>query len=81
MKVLDVFKIIIAAALVALALLVVAVNIKLPQGYKIFVVQGGSMEPSINIGSLVITNSAPSFVSPVPSPRFQKTDIITSSNC
>ena len=80
MKVLDVFKIIIAAALVALALLVVAVNIKLPQGYKIFVVQGGSMEPSINIGSLVITNSAPSFVSPVPSPRFQKGDIITSAS-
>jgi len=79
-KVLDVFKIIIAAALVALALLVVAVNIKLPQGYKIFVVQGGSMEPSINIGSLVITNSAPSFVSPVPSPRFQKGDIITSAS-
>ena len=80
MKILNVFKIIIATAFVALVFLVIAANIKLPQGYKIFVVQGGSMEPSISIGSLVITNAAPSFVSPVPSPRFQKGDIITSAN-
>jgi len=79
-KILNVFKIIIATAFVALVFLVIAANIKLPQGYKIFVVQGGSMEPSISIGSLVITNAAPSFVSPVPSPRFQKGDIITSAN-
>ena len=80
MKILNVFKIIIATAFVALVFLVIAANIKLPQGYKIFVVQGGSMEPSISIGSLVITNAAPSFVSPVPSTRFQKGDIITSAN-
>ncbi|OGY23969.1 MAG: signal peptidase I [Candidatus Woykebacteria bacterium RBG_13_40_7b] len=60
-----------------IVLVAIAVNIKLPQGYKLLVVQSGSMEPSIPVGSIVLTKPTADFLSPIPSARFEKGDVIT----
>ena len=80
MSVISVLKSIIIAAFVVLALVVVAANIKLPQGYGLFVVQSGSMEPAIPVASVVLTKPTADFAAPIASPRFLKGDVVTFSS-
>lgn len=68
------------AAFILLALVAVAANIKLPQGYGFFVVQSGSMEPAIPVASVVLTKPTADFAAPLPLPRFFKGDVITFSS-
>ena len=65
------------AAFVALAIMAVAANIKLPVGYRVLVVQSGSMEPAIPVGSVVLTKPTADFAAPMPNARFLKGDVIT----
>jgi len=67
------------AAFVALAIMAVAANIKLPVGYRVLVVQSGSMEPAIPVGSVLLTKPTADFAAPLPIQRFLKGDIITYS--
>ncbi len=80
MSVISVLKNITIAAFILLALVVVAANIKLPQGYGLFVVQSGSMEPAIPMASVVLTKPTADFAAPLPSPRFLKGDVVTFSS-
>src|SRR3989344_7691634 len=68
------------AAFVVLALVATAATIKLPQGYKLLVVQSGSMEPAIGVGSLSLTKPSGDPITPVLSSRYQQGDIITYSS-
>src|SRR3989344_433704 len=68
------------AAFVVLALVATAANIKLPQGYKLLVVQSGSMEPAIGVGSLLLTKPSNDLKTPVLSSKYQIGDIITYSS-
>ncbi len=68
------------AAFVALALVAVAANIKLPVGYRVLVVQSGSMEPAIPVGSVLLTKPTADFAAPMPNARFLKGDVITYAN-
>lgn len=65
------------AAFVALAIVAIAANIKLPVGYKLLVVQSGSMEPRIGVGSVLLTKPTADFAAPMPNARFLKGDVIT----
>lgn len=67
------------AAFVLLAFVAVAANIRLPQGYKLLSVQSGSMEPTIGVGSLVLTKPLPDYVAPVETPKFAAGDVVTFS--
>jgi len=67
------------AAFVALALVAVAANIKLPQGYRLLVVQSGSMEPKIGVGSVILTKPTADFVSSEPMARFLPGEVIAFS--
>ena len=80
MSVTSLLKNITIAAFILLALVVVAANIKLPQGYGLFVVQSGSMEPAIPMASVVLTKPTADFAAPISSPRFLKGDVITFSS-
>ncbi len=73
----NVLKTIVIAAFVALAFVAVAANIKLPLGYRVLVVQSGSMEPAIPVGSVLLTKPTADFASPIPISRFLKGDVIT----
>lgn len=68
------------AGFILLALVAVAANIKLPQGYGFFVVQSGSMEPAIPVASVVLTKPTADFAAPLPLPRFFKGDVVTFSS-
>ncbi|MEX0616600.1 MAG: signal peptidase I [Candidatus Woykebacteria bacterium] len=67
----------IIVAFVMLALVALAANIPLPQGYRLLVVQTGSMEPAMPVGSVVLTRSSADFAAPMPMTRFLVGDIIT----
>ena len=77
MRIIDVLKNITIAVVVLLALTAIAANIKLPQGYKILVVQSGSMEPAIPVGSVVLTKPTAGVAAPTPITRFFEGDVIT----
>ncbi len=81
MRILDWIKNLIIVGFVLLALVAVVANFNLPlRGYRLLVVQSGSMEPSIGVSSIVLTKPTSDFVSPVNEPMFSNGDVITFKN-
>lgn len=79
MIVINILKYFAVVAFVLLAIVALAANVKLPQGYNLYVVQSGSMEPQIGVGSVVLTKPTADFVAPMQTPRFIRGDVITFS--
>lgn len=78
MRIIDWIKDLIIVGFVLLALVAVVANFNLPlRGYRLLVVQSGSMEPSIGVGSIVLTKPTSDFVSPVSISKFNTGDVIT----
>lgn len=64
-----------------LALVAVVANFNLPvKGFRLLVVQSGSMEPAIGVGSIVLTKPTSDFLSPISSSKFSQGDVITFSS-
>lgn len=79
MKVVKILKIFIISIFALLTFVAIAVNVKLPQGYKVLAVQSGSMEPTIPVGSVIITKPSSDFTFPLPTHKFLKGDVIAFS--
>lgn len=68
MKILKIIYWFLLSILAVIAILTIASALNLPFGYKFYLVQSGSMEPTIKTGSLIISKQQPSY---------QPNDIIT----
>lgn len=75
-----IFRLLIIAFIVVLGTLVVLTYLVGPSNFRLLVVQSGSMEPGIKIGSIILVSPLdlfPAMVSPVAEPKYKEGEIIS----